>query len=277
MIQLLSGIDSTASALDAERIRMDVISENIANINTTKGLDGKPYQRQQVVFESVLSAQQNSDSSGSVPQTTQIVRIARDTRPPRMVYNPSHPGRQRPGHGRHARHQHPRRDGGHDRQFARLRSQHRRGQECPQHGPARSFDRQTLIAILRTHGRSFSNKNDGWPADEQPVERRGAERHRRRPFRRRICRSSIPTLLPNPRPLLHPAVRFKILLGEFVGEVNAKQIAAGDAIAGLMSGKNVSLHQAMISMEEASVSFQMMVEVRNKLLDSYQELMRMQI
>jgi flagellar hook-basal body complex protein FliE len=70
---------------------------------------------------------------------------------------------------------------------------------------------------------------------------------------------------------------FQNLLGEFVGEVNAKQIAAGDAIAGLMSGKNVSLHQAMISMEEASVSFQMMVEVRNKLLDSYQELMRMQI
>jgi flagellar basal-body rod protein FlgC len=91
MIQLLSGIDSTASALDAERIRMDVISENIANINTTKGLDGKPYQRQQVVFESVLSAQQNSESSGSVPQTTQVVRIARDNRPARMVYNPSHP------------------------------------------------------------------------------------------------------------------------------------------------------------------------------------------
>ncbi len=91
MIQLLSGIDSSASALDAERIRMDVISENIANVNTTKGLDGKPYQRQQVVFESVLSAQQNSDSSGSVPQTTQVVRIARDNRPARMVYNPSHP------------------------------------------------------------------------------------------------------------------------------------------------------------------------------------------
>jgi len=70
---------------------------------------------------------------------------------------------------------------------------------------------------------------------------------------------------------------FQSLLGNFVGEVNDKQAAAGDAIAGLMSGKNVSLHQAMISMEEASVSFQMMVEVRNKLLDSYQELMRMQV
>ena len=70
---------------------------------------------------------------------------------------------------------------------------------------------------------------------------------------------------------------FSNLLGDFVNEVNTKQQAAGDAISGLMSGKNVSLHQAMISMEEASVSFQMMVEVRNKLLDSYQEMMRMQI
>ncbi len=70
---------------------------------------------------------------------------------------------------------------------------------------------------------------------------------------------------------------FQNLLGNFVGEVNAQQAAAGDALTGLLSGKNVSLHQAMISMEEASVSFQMMVEVRNKLLDSYQELMRMQV
>jgi flagellar basal-body rod protein FlgC len=91
MIQLLSGIDSTASALDAERIRMDVISENIANVNTTKGLDGKPYRRQQVVFESVLSSQQNSGGSGAVPQTTQIARVEKDNRPARMVYNPSHP------------------------------------------------------------------------------------------------------------------------------------------------------------------------------------------
>jgi flagellar basal-body rod protein FlgC len=91
MISLLSGIDSTASALDAERIRMDVISENIANVNTSKGLDGKAYRRQQVVFESVLSAQRDAENSGLLPQTTQIVRIAKDNRPPRMVYNPSHP------------------------------------------------------------------------------------------------------------------------------------------------------------------------------------------
>src|SRR5579872_5149795 len=91
MINLLTGIDSSSAALNAERIRMDVVSENIANVNTTHGLDGKPYQRQQVVFESVLRAQQASDTPGSAAQTVQIARIEKDSRPPLLVYNPSHP------------------------------------------------------------------------------------------------------------------------------------------------------------------------------------------
>jgi flagellar hook-basal body complex protein FliE len=70
---------------------------------------------------------------------------------------------------------------------------------------------------------------------------------------------------------------FANVLGDFVNDVAQKQAAAGSAVTGLLSGQNVSLHQAMISMEEANVSFQMMVEIRNRLLDSYQELMRMQI
>jgi flagellar basal-body rod protein FlgC len=91
MINILPGIDSTSAALNAERIRMDVVSENIANVNTTRGLDGKPYQREQVVFESVLQARQNSDALGSAPQTVEVARIEKDPRPPIMVYNPSHP------------------------------------------------------------------------------------------------------------------------------------------------------------------------------------------
>jgi flagellar hook-basal body complex protein FliE len=70
---------------------------------------------------------------------------------------------------------------------------------------------------------------------------------------------------------------FGDVLGKMVEEVNTKQMTAGQAVRDLQSGQNVSLHQAMIAMEEASVSFQLMVEVRNKLLESYQELMRMQI
>lgn len=70
---------------------------------------------------------------------------------------------------------------------------------------------------------------------------------------------------------------FESTLNQFVAGVNAKQAAGNEAVTGLLSGQNGSLHQTMISMEEANVSFQLMVEVRNKLLESYQELMRMQV
>jgi len=70
---------------------------------------------------------------------------------------------------------------------------------------------------------------------------------------------------------------FSSLLGQMVQDVNAKQAVAGQSLQDLQSGQNVSLHQTMIAMEEASVSFQLMVEVRNRLLDSYQEIMRMQV
>jgi flagellar hook-basal body complex protein FliE len=70
---------------------------------------------------------------------------------------------------------------------------------------------------------------------------------------------------------------FETMVGGLVREVSDKQAASSQAVHGLMSGQNVSLHQTMIAMEEASVSFQLMVEVRNRLLESYQELMRMQI
>jgi flagellar hook-basal body complex protein FliE len=70
---------------------------------------------------------------------------------------------------------------------------------------------------------------------------------------------------------------FGSILGNLISDVNQKQNAANAAVDGLQSGTGVPLHQAVIAMEEANVSFQLMVEVRNKLLDSYQELMRMQI
>ena len=70
---------------------------------------------------------------------------------------------------------------------------------------------------------------------------------------------------------------FAGLLGEMVQGVNAKQGVAAQALQELQSGQTVSLHQAMIAAEEANVSFQLMVEVRNRLLESYQELMRLQV
>jgi flagellar basal-body rod protein FlgC len=89
MIDILPGLSSTTSALNAERIRMDVVGQNIANVNTTRGTDGRPYQRQQVVFQTLL--QQAAEAGGAGPQAVQVARIQQDSRPPKLVYEPGHP------------------------------------------------------------------------------------------------------------------------------------------------------------------------------------------
>ena len=50
-MSIFSSISASASGLTAERLRMDVISRNIANVNTTRTADGTPYRRQVVVFQ----------------------------------------------------------------------------------------------------------------------------------------------------------------------------------------------------------------------------------
>lgn len=70
---------------------------------------------------------------------------------------------------------------------------------------------------------------------------------------------------------------FGDILNEFVGEVNGKMNTATKEQAKLLAGDTNNLHTAMISMQEANTAFSLMVEVRNKLVDGYQELMRMQI
>lgn len=90
MINFITGIESTSAALQAERVRMAVASQNIANANTTRGLDGKPYQRQSVVFESVLANEQLG-IGGADAQKVQISRIDKDQSAPRMIFNPGHP------------------------------------------------------------------------------------------------------------------------------------------------------------------------------------------
>ena len=85
----------------------------------------------------------------------------------------------------------------------------------------------------------------------------------------------------NPSPMSIPQTgnagsAFSDMVGKLVSDVSVKQAQAGQAWQGVLSGQGVPLHQAVIASEEAAVSFQLMVEVRNKLLESFQELMRMQ-
>ena len=73
-----------------------------------------------------------------------------------------------------------------------------------------------------------------------------------------------------------PASDFGSMFDQMVHAVDAKQKEANAVTNDVLTGKNNQLHQSVISMQEAGVAFQLMVEVRNKLVESYQELMRMQ-
>jgi flagellar hook-basal body complex protein FliE len=59
--------------------------------------------------------------------------------------------------------------------------------------------------------------------------------------------------------------------------LEAKQAAAADVTRSVLMGENPNLHQGVIAMQEASLSFSLMVEVRNKVVESYQHLMRMPV
>lgn len=71
--------------------------------------------------------------------------------------------------------------------------------------------------------------------------------------------------------------KFDNLLEQAVSAVNGKMQAADVEKTKLFTGETDNLHQAMIAMQEASVAFSLMVEVRNKLVEGYQEIMRMQV
>ena len=98
MIQLIPSIQSTRSALDAERTRVDIVSQNLVNANVTRGADGQPYKRKQVVFESLVNNAGANANSGS---TIRVTRVESDNRPFREVFKPDHPDADARGYVRY--------------------------------------------------------------------------------------------------------------------------------------------------------------------------------
>lgn len=86
-MNLISGIDITAGALNAQKTRLDIVAQNIANAQTTRTPSGGPYQRQVVSFEGELIRH----SGGAALQGVRVGTISADRTPGQQVYNPQHP------------------------------------------------------------------------------------------------------------------------------------------------------------------------------------------
>ena len=102
-MSVMSGMNISASGMSAQRLRMDIISSNIANVNTTRNENGEVYRRKTVVFaeknqnsfESIL----NKKTGASVGAGVKVTNIVEDTETAmNMVYDPSHPDANEEGY-----------------------------------------------------------------------------------------------------------------------------------------------------------------------------------
>lgn len=101
-MRFLGAIDTSATGMTAQRLRMDVIANNLANVNTTRTRQGGPYRRQVVVFESrTPSPRSFKDTLAGYLNGEAGVRvkaIREDNSPGQRVYDPSHPDADQEGY-----------------------------------------------------------------------------------------------------------------------------------------------------------------------------------
>jgi flagellar basal-body rod protein FlgC len=99
-MSMFGGLEISASGLTAERLRMDVAAENLANAQTTRGADGGPYRRKSVVLEQAaasgsfgaqLRTAMGAPAGGGAPGGVQVAGIVEDPNPARQIYDPGHP------------------------------------------------------------------------------------------------------------------------------------------------------------------------------------------
>lgn len=101
-MSILSTLSVSASGMTAERLRMDVIADNLANVNTTRTPEGGAYRRKQVLlasngngFNAILSRLTGGGGAAAAPglDGVRVVEVRADRRPEavRRVYNPGHP------------------------------------------------------------------------------------------------------------------------------------------------------------------------------------------
>jgi flagellar basal-body rod protein FlgC len=89
-----SGMNISASGMTAQRLRMDIISQNIANVNTTRDENGNPYRRKAVVFsekDATPFQEVFLRTAGVMGNGVKVTRIIEDNKAMRKVFDPNHP------------------------------------------------------------------------------------------------------------------------------------------------------------------------------------------
>lgn len=103
-MSIFNSINISATGLSAERLRMDVISKNIANANTTRTANGGPYRRQVVTFatnnrnKTFSKVLRDATDKSTKLQGVEVTGIREDQSPLKKVYDPGHPDANEEGY-----------------------------------------------------------------------------------------------------------------------------------------------------------------------------------
>ena len=92
--------------------------------------------------------------------------------------------------------------------------------------------------------------------------------------------ASVPTpaVRPEKRPVAtEPGPGFGSILKDSIGEVNHLQHEADQAVQALAAGRSTDVHNTMIALQKADISFRLLMQIRNKVVSAYETVMRMQI
>ena len=81
----------SSSALQAQRLRMDVIAANLANAQSTRSPEGGPYKRKEVVLEATPGGRFDDILGAETGGSVRVSRVIEDAKPPRVVFDPGHP------------------------------------------------------------------------------------------------------------------------------------------------------------------------------------------
>lgn len=251
ILGLFDSINISASGLTAERLRMDIISQNIANANTTRTSNGLPYRRKMVIFKeadiekpfsSYLSiAQGNVKKSG-----VKVSGIIEDKSEFKLVYSPGHPDADENGY-------------------------------VKMPNVDIMVEMVNMISATRAYEANVTSINSTKSMVMKALEIGRIQREDRTLRIDFINTNNLKLLDTLGSSDNKNNLSFSEMLKDSIQKVNQLQLESQNLNNQLVAGNIDNVHQVVIASQKAELALQFTLQVRNKILDAYNEIMRMSI
>ena len=238
-MSVFSGMRISASGLSAERLRLDVISSNIANSRTTRTEQGGAYVRKTAIFS------ENYDNKLGM-LGVKVTSIENDKSEMKLEYDPTHADANEDGYV-----EYPNVD--------------------------LLIEMSDLISASRAYESNVDTLNAQKNMISKALEIGNASSAVKNTVLGDMAASSIDEIISNTTEEKTNGTSFSNVLSDAISKVNDSEVNANNKIESLIKGEDVEMHEVMLAMQESVLSLQALIEVRNKTVEAYQEISKLQL